>query len=371
MNNISTVLVSALALSGCALSSSNSGALTEAVLLAPYAGDRFVMLPQDLKKPEGITVDPKSGAIFIDTFDVPNPKNPKPLNAVLRYSSDGTLEARTDFFGITPLLGLEFSRFDEHVYIAVPGDVSGIGGKIARLPANFSDGAEARFIADVPFIGAPKGHSIPNLDGSIDTIDFNMKVRVPNDFELSDNGDLYFSDSNQAAIFRIRNVAACAPCDVELVVQSGWLAAAGFPSFGANGITFNDDESALFIANTGDDRVLKYDMASKGLSVFAEGINGPDGMKFDHQGNLWVTANQGDHLVALNKSGRVLARVGAYQGIEADGSVRGLLLPGSLIIHEGKIYVTNLSTAANQIPGDEPEEAVTAFTVTQINLPEL
>lgn len=371
MNYTSTVLVSALALSGCAISNSDSGTLTEAVLLDPYAGQTFVTLPDDLKKPEGITVDPATGAIFIDTFDVPNPKNPKPLNAVLRYSADGTLEARTDFFGITPLLGLEYNRFDKHVYIAVPGDVSGIGSKIARIPANFSDGAEARFISNVPMIGAPKGHVIPNLDGSNDTIDFNMKVRVPNDFELTENGDLYLSDSNQGAIFRIRNVAACAPCDVELVIQSGWLAAAGFPSFGANGIVFNKDQSALFIAVTGDDRVMKYDMATGVISLFAEGINGPDGMKFDDRGNLWVTANQGDHLVALNKSGRVIARVGAYQGIEADGSVRGLLLPGSLVIHDGKIFVTNLSAVANQIPGDEPEEAVTRYTVSKINLPEL
>ena len=273
--------------------------------------------------------------------------------------------------GVTPLLGLEYRRFDQHIYIAVPGDVSGIGSKIARLPANFSDGAEARFIADIPMIGAPKGHVIPNLDGSADAIDFNMKLRVPNDFELTDNGDLYLSDSNQGAIFRIRNVAACTSCEVELVIQSGWLAAAGFPSFGANGIVFNQDQSALFIAVTGDDRVMKYDMASRSLSVFAEGINGPDGMKFDPRGNLWVTANQGDHLVALNKAGRVIARVGAYQGIEADGSVRGLLLPGSLVIHNDKIYVTNLSAVANQIPGDEPEEAVTRYTVTRINLPEL
>ena len=70
-------------------------------------------------------------------------------------------------------------------------------------------------------------------------------------------GNLYVSDSFQGAVFRIANADACAPCVPSLVVRDPLLATAGFPPFGANGLAFNGDESALFVANTGDDRVLK------------------------------------------------------------------------------------------------------------------
>ena len=40
-------------------------------------------------------------------------------------------------------------------------------------------------------------------------------------------------------------------------------------------------------------------MALKTVTVFAESINGADGIAFDHRGRLWVCANQADELVAL------------------------------------------------------------------------
>src|SRR5688500_14655924 len=229
----------------------------------------FATLPAGVRFPEGITANPASGDIFVGTFDVGTPNN-----QLLRFDRQGRLEA-SRAFGTTPLLGLEFDRNRRQVYIAAVGDFSGTGSRIQRIAANFKADTKIEEVALIPAIGAPGPRKVPNPDGSEDTITFGNAARVPNALTFDGAGNLYVSDSFQGAIFRIENPAKCAPsCVATTVVHDPLLATAGFPPFGANGIAFNRDESALFIANTGDDRVLKLDMQSRAVTVFAEGING-------------------------------------------------------------------------------------------------
>jgi len=251
------------------------------------------------------------------------------------------------------------------------GDISGVGSKILKIPAEFSNDAVAEKVADIPFIGAPQSRTIYNLDTSTHNIDFSTHIRVPNDIIFNNAGDLLVSDSFQGAIFRIKKAATCGEsCLVETVSHDSLLATPGFPSFGANGIALNNDESELFIANTGDDRILKLDLqGSEGISVFAESINGADGVAFDKQGNLWVTANQADKLIALNSEGRVIAKLGDFLGMRNNGSVRGLLFPASLEIVGNTIYVSNMAQVATPAMGDEPEEKVTRYTLSKIWAP--
>jgi len=338
----------------------------------PFAARQFVTLPDDLKFPEGITSNPDNGDIYVATFNVPNVSyNPAPVNAILRYSASGELLARTDFSGLTPLVGIKFNPQDNHIYMASLGDISGTGSKIMRIPANFSDDATAELVANIPFIGAPQDRIVHNLDTSTHHINFNTYMRVPNDIIFNKAGDLYVSDSFQGAIFRIENAAGCgSACSVETIIHDGLLATAGFPSFGANGIALTNDESKLFIANTGDDRILKLDLQGSGeISIFAESINGPDGIAFDKNGNLWVTANQADNLIALNKDGHIIAKLGDYLGLRSNGSARGLLFPASLEIIGNNIFVTNMAQVATPVIGDEPEEQVTRYTVSKIRAP--
>ena len=135
-------------------------------------------------------------------------------------------------------------------------------------------------------------------------------------------GRLYVSDSFQGAIYRIDNAQGCiAPCGVTTVLHHPLLATA-VPPFGANGLALSKDELTLFVTNTGDDRVLKVDLAASpvSVSVFTESINGADGIAFDDSGILWVAANQADEIVGLNAAGRVVAKIGAFDKIGADGA---------------------------------------------------
>lgn len=324
------------------------------------AARKFATLPNGVRFPEGITANPKTRDVYVGTFDFgPN------TNKLLRFSHNGHLAAQRDFGG-TPLLGLTFDRANGKVYIANLG-----ASKIQRIAAGFNGATPIEDVATIPGIGAPAPRVTGNPDGSSDTILFGSNsFPGPNALEFDKNGNLYVSDSFQGAIFRINNPAACAPaCPVTTVIHDPLLATAGFPPFGANGLALNKDETALFIANTGDDRVLKLDLATNALTIFAESINGADGLAFDRRGRLWVAANQNDEVVALNASGRVIARLGEFQGIRKDGSPDGLLFPASLVIVGDDMFVTNLALPLTAAVGDEPEEDVSRYTVSRIKLP--
>src|SRR5262249_20278263 len=193
-------------------------------------------------------------------------------------------------------------------------------------------------------IGGENQGMVGNADGRSDTITFGSGARVPNALAFDSGGNLYVSDSFQGAVFKITNPESCAPnCNVTTFNHDPLLATAGFPPFGANGLAFNKDESALFIANTGDDRVLRLDIAMGKVSAFAESINGADGIVFDEHGRLWVAANQADEVVALNAKGKIVVKLGEFRGIRKDGTPDGLLFPASPVIVDDEIFVTNLA----------------------------
>jgi len=327
------------------------------------AGDRvatFAVLPDGVRFPEGITANPATGDIFVATFDFgPN------ANRLLRYDRHGRLVAQRDF-GATPLLGLAFGPADGKVYIANFG-----ASMIQRIVANFDGGSALEDVAAVPMVGAPANRIEGNPDGSTDLIQFGSNsFPAPNAMAFDESGNLYVSDSFQGAIHRVANAHSCsAPCPVATVVHDPLLATAGFPPFGANGLALGADGSTLFVANTGDDRILKVDLATSAVTVFAESVNGADGIAFDRRGTLWVAANQADEIVGLNGQGRVLERIGGFEGIRHNGAPDGLLFPASIVILGHELYVTNLALALTPAPGDEWEEDVTRWTISRVRLP--
>jgi len=333
--------------------------------------DTFAVLPNGVRLPEGITANPANGDIYTATFDAPDPvTNPNPKNKLLRYDRHGRLIGVRDF-GTLPILGLEFDRASKKVYILAVGDFNGSGSRVLRVAADLS---QLEDVAPIPGIGAPTPRTAGNPDGSSDTITFGSGARVPNAATFDKHGNLYVSDSFQGAVFKITNPSACVPsCTAKTLVHDPLLATAGFPPFGANGLAFNKNESALFVANTGDDRVLKVtdlDSMTPTVTVFAESLNGADGLVFDKDsGLLWVCANQADEVVALNANGRVVAKLGEFRGITRNGTPDGLLFPASPVIVGDEIFVTNLAIVLNGSPGDEPEEDVRLWTISKMRLP--
>jgi hypothetical protein len=322
------------------------------------AAARFATLPDGVRFPEGIAADPHTGDIFVGTFDSTSP------NKLLRFDRRGRLAAMKDFGG-TPLLGLDFDARHRKVYILNFG-----ASKLQRLPAGFDASTPVEDVAVFPALGAPGPRSAANPDGSSDTIIFGSnRFPAPNAMTFARNGSVYVSDSFQGAIYRIDNVATCkTPCFVNVVAQDPQLATAGFPPFGANGLALSTDESALFIAVTGDNRVLRMDLRTGEISSFAESVHGADGLVADDRGTLWVAANQGDEIVGLNEQGRVVARLGEFKGIARDGAPIGLLFPASPVIVGDWMYVTNLALPLTGNP-NEWEADVTRWTIARMKLP--
>jgi sugar lactone lactonase YvrE len=152
---------------------------------------------------------------------------------------------------------------------------------------------------------------------------------------------------------------------------------AGFPPFGVNGVAFANNGSALYMANMSTDKIYKVTVSHCAVactpgafSLFAEGqgIDGPDNIDFDAQGNLWVASGQNDSVVAIDPQGQVVKRVGSFDGFSNDGAPKGLLQPSGIVFANGKIYIGN---EANQTlrPATDPVDwsKLQAFTISRIN----
>lgn len=317
----------------------------------------FATMPDGVRYPEGITANPATGDVYAGTFDFgPN------SNKLVRFGRNGRVEAVRDFNG-TPLLGLEFAG--NRVYILNFGM-----SQLQRIAANFNATTPVETVAQIPSIGPPPPRTVDNNpDGTVDTIVFGNGFPAPNAMVFDRAGNAYISDSFQGAIFRVAAATSCAPpCAVTVLKHDPLLATAGFPPFGANGLALSADETTLYIANTGDNRVLELNLATTNIAVFAESVHGADGLLL-RDGVLWVAANQGDHVLGLDARGRPAYRAGSFEGIRPDASPRGLLFPASLVAVDGWMYVTNLALPLTPKVGDEPEEDVGRWTLERFRIP--
>lgn len=353
----------------------NGAVADSGIVVKPNGAKKFAVMPAGAEFPEGITVNPNNGEVIVGTFGA--------SVSLVRFSSAGNKIAEATISG-GPLLGIAYNPADDKIYLCSAYDLaSNPPSKIQRIDADFTDDSSVEDVADVPSLGAPDPRTVVNPDTSEDTIEFGNFARAPNDLTFASNGDLYYSDSFQGAVFRIPDAAACpGTCSTDTVAHDPLLATAGFPPFGANGVAIREvgGDVLLFVANTGDDVVLKLDLGddvdNPDLDVavvpLTQSINGADGVIYDSNNDLlWVAGNQADQVVAIDPdTGRVVAEIGEFLGIKPDGSARGLIFPASLVeVANGKILVTNLALPLAG-DGSEPEADVTKYTVSRINIPE-
>jgi len=340
-----------------------------AMMAGPALAETFATLPEGIAYPEGIAINPSSGDIFVSTFSFEG------NNTLLRYDKQGNLLAQIDF-STTPLLGLAFNPADNKVYICNTGDLVGdtLGSRIQRVKAKFNANTKVEEVITIPHLDRiPESdppillyRTVDNPDGSVDTIAFGKGAAAPNGMVFDSAGNLYVSDSFQGAIFKIEDAANAKTPEIKTIAHDSLFATAGFPPFGANGLAIDEESNILYIANTGDDRVLSFDMTEGKIAIFAESINGADGLAMDDDGYLWVAANQADALKKLNEDGRVIDSIGSFEDIDKDGAPQGLLFPASLVITGKSIYVTNLALPLTSAERDELEEDVTLYTVSKL-----
>jgi sugar lactone lactonase YvrE len=271
----------------------------------------FATFPPGAANPEGITADP-AGNIYASLFAVHGTSTN--TGQVFVFGPNGKLLRRLDIAGSsTLLLGIEFRRTMNDLLVI--------------------DFGNAKVLSVDPHSGASSVFATVTGAAGLNALTFDK------------NGNVYISDSFQGIIWKTGpNGGAATPWVTDTTPPT--LTTGGVPPFGANGLAFNKAQDALFVANTGNDTVVRIPVTggTPGTPhVFVNSINGADGLVIDEHDNIWVCANQADEIVVVDPTGRAIAKLGDFDGIDPHGAPNGLLFPASLVFSGEFLYVTNLS----------------------------
>jgi sugar lactone lactonase YvrE len=177
-------------------------------------------------------------------------------------------------------------------------------------------------------------------------------------------GNVYVSDSFLGIIWKTGPSGGTPTAFVtsDTLLPDSYDALTLVPPFGANGVEFNNEYTAMYVANTAYHSIVEIPVTlnpdgsvsvAGNAAVLTTGINAPDGIAVDSQDNLWVDANQGDEIDVIKPNAvtsqgtlaKIIAKRGDFRGLSEDGTVRGLLFPASPTFSpdEKFIYTSNLA----------------------------
>ena len=277
---------------------------------------------------EGVAVGP-DGTVYSPSFGFNREGALGGYGELFVFSPNGRLVKQFPVVGSSPhLIGLVYQQSSNSLLIADLGL-----GKVWRVDPR-SQSIES--FMQAPTVNPPVG---PGL----------------NALTIDKNGNVYVSDSFQGIIWQTgpdggQPTPWYSPTNQnDLLLPTANDDQPLIPPFGANGIEFNNEGTAMFAMNTAYHSIIKIPVNPNGSAgngvTFTTGLNAPDGVAVDGDDNLWVVANQGDEIVVVDPTGKVIAKRGDFDGFTDDGAIKGLLFPASVAFSpNGKIlYVTNLA----------------------------
>ncbi len=292
------------------------------LLLAPHAmgeqpsnrnaAEIFAILPDGSSGPEGLTVG-ADGNVYVATFGFNQNGAVSGPGQLFVFNPEGRLLRQVSIAGSSPhLLGLAFHPTTGALLVLDFG-----AGKV--LNVNPVTGASTVFM----------------------TVTGNSGL---NGITFDRTGNVYASDSFQGIIWKTGPGGGAGT----VWVSDPLLTTTGIPPFGANGIEFNHAQNIMFVANTGNDTIVQIPVTGGTpgkATVFVNSINGADGLAVDRHDNLWVAANQNDEIVVVSPDGKLIARLGSFEGVDDHGLPHGLLFPASPAFSKDGdfLYVTNLA----------------------------
>jgi len=266
--------------------------------------------------PEGIALDPQSGNFF-----TASDRDGDTVGTVCVFRPNGAFKSS----------------------IAVPAGAAGVVALLGLL----YEPPRTLFAVDIADGGGTNGRllSINVVTGAVTALADGFTF--PNAIAEDAHENLYVSDSIQGTITRIAQDGSH-----RTVWSASSLLLAGadaFPPLGANGVAFDALFKNLYVANTGNDQIIRIPVLANGdagvAQVFADGatidqaqstthaLDGADGIAFDIAGNLYVASNQNNEIQKLSPNGQLVAR---YTNSILD-------FPASFVFRGNQLFFTNAS----------------------------
>ena len=276
--------------------------------------ERFATLPPGEAHPEGICVD-REGNVYVVTVAANKPETS--LGTLIVFDPKGKHLRTVSVAGSSRLLlDVRFHPQTNELLV-----IDYLAAKVLKVDPK--TGASSVFMT-------VKGKN-PGLDGMT--------------FDAA--GNVYVTDAHEGIIWKVGKDGGAAAAWVTSPLLKPTRPP---PNIGANGLAFNNKQTALFVANTANDTIVRIPVSGSPLKpgtpeVFVHRAGGgPDGLIIDEHDNLWIACNQSNEILVLEpKQGKVIARLGDFGGIDKDGAPIGFLWSNSLVFHGDYVLVTNLS----------------------------